>query len=74
MNRTQQPGPDAARRVLLWLLVTAAALPDAGGNTAIGASAGFPSRLLGMRGSSPPSTGQHGLPSWSQVSQPFGLN
>ncbi|MFF3336433.1 hypothetical protein ACFYWX_44255 [Streptomyces sp. NPDC002888] len=26
MNRTQQPGPDAARRVLLWLLVTAAAV------------------------------------------------
>ncbi|MFF3673652.1 hypothetical protein ACFYYS_06635 [Streptomyces sp. NPDC002120] len=26
MNRTRQPGPDAARRVLLWLLVTAAGL------------------------------------------------
>lgn len=26
MNRTQQPGPDAARRVLLWLAVTAAAV------------------------------------------------
>ncbi|GAA1733640.1 MULTISPECIES: hypothetical protein [Streptomyces] len=26
MNRTRQPGPDAARRVLLWLLVSAAAV------------------------------------------------
>ncbi|ALO91237.1 hypothetical protein SHL15_0020 [Streptomyces hygroscopicus subsp. limoneus] len=26
MKRTQQPGPDAAHRVLLWLLVTAAAV------------------------------------------------
>lgn len=26
MNRTRQPGPDAARRVLLWLLVTAVAV------------------------------------------------
>ncbi|MCC9690153.1 hypothetical protein ACFY91_24155 [Streptomyces albogriseolus] len=26
MNGTRQPGPDAARRVLLWLLVTAAAV------------------------------------------------
>ncbi|MEU5710031.1 MULTISPECIES: hypothetical protein [Streptomyces] len=26
MKRTQQPGPDAAHRALLWLLVTAAAV------------------------------------------------
>ncbi|CAM5656979.1 hypothetical protein [Streptomyces pilosus] len=26
MNGTRQPGPDAARRVLLWLLVTSAAV------------------------------------------------
>ncbi|MFD8901284.1 hypothetical protein [Streptomyces ardesiacus] len=26
MNRTRQPGPDAAHRALLWLLVTATAV------------------------------------------------
>lgn len=26
MNRTQRPGPDTARRTLLWLVVTSAAV------------------------------------------------
>ncbi|MFF7234550.1 hypothetical protein [Streptomyces sioyaensis] len=26
MNRTRRPGPDAGHRILLWLLVTAAAV------------------------------------------------